>query len=60
MVIVMIDINSFREYSKYLSVVLKVYIILVLIIGIFGGYKILTNYIPPTIIHKNIPPELEF
>ncbi len=60
MAVVMIDINNFREYSKHLSLVLKIYIILIVIIGIFGGYKILTNYIPPIKMSIQNPPELEF
>jgi hypothetical protein len=39
-------IGDFRQYSKYLSGVLKVYLILIIVIGIFGGYKILTDYTP--------------
>lgn len=41
--IVVMHIGAFRQYSKYLSVVLKIYLIVVLIIGIFGGYMIVTN-----------------
>ena len=45
--IITIHIGNFRQYSKYLSVVLKIYLVTVLIIGIFGGYMILTSkYIP--------------
>lgn len=45
--IVIMHVGAFREYSKYLSVVLKVYIVTIIVIAIFGGYKILTHYTPP-------------
>lgn len=45
--IITLHIGSFRQYSKYLSVVLKIYLVTILIIGLFGGYMILTSkYIP--------------
>lgn len=44
--IVVMHIGRFKEYSKYLSVVLKIYLIVVLLISFFGGYKILTDYTP--------------
>ncbi len=44
--IVVMHIGGFKDYSKYLSIVLKIYLIVVLLIAIFGGYKILTDYTP--------------
>ena len=46
--IVVMHIGIFRQYSKYLSIVLKIYLVTILLIAIFGGYKILTGtYISP-------------
>ncbi len=45
--IITIHIGNFRQYSKYLSVVLKIYLITVLMIGIFGGYMLLTSKYTP-------------
>lgn len=39
-------IGNFKQYSKYLSVVLRIYLVVILLIAIFGGYKILTDYTP--------------
>ena len=44
--IVVMHIGGFKDYSKYLSMVLKIYLVIILIIAIFGGYKILTDYTP--------------
>lgn len=41
--IVVLHIGNFREYSRYLSVVLRLYLIALIVIGIFGGYMILTS-----------------
>ena len=56
MTIVIIDTNKFREYSKYLGFILKIYMVLIVIIALFGGYKILTNYTPPK---KMTPPPVQ-
>lgn len=46
--IVVMHIGDFRKYSKYLSVVLRLYLIAVLCIACFWIYKILTGkYIAP-------------
>lgn len=44
--IVVMHIGNFKQYSKYLSVVLKIYLVLIILIAIFGGYRILTDYTP--------------
>lgn len=44
--IVILHIGEFREYSRYLSVVLKIYLIAVVVIAIFGWYKVLTDDTP--------------
>ncbi len=47
--IVVMHIGTFRQYSKYLSIVLKIYLIAILTIALFGGYMILTGkYISST------------
>ena len=46
--IVVMHIGDFRKYSKYLSVVLRIYLVAVLAIACFGIYKILTGkYVAP-------------
>ncbi len=44
--IVVMHIGTFKEYSKYLSVVLKIYLISILVIAIFWAYKVSTDYTP--------------
>lgn len=41
--ILIMHVKDFRQYSKYLSVVLKIYLIVVVILAIFWSYKILSN-----------------
>ncbi len=45
--IVVRDIGNFKEYSKYLPTVLKIYLASIIIIAIFWAYKISTHYTPP-------------
>lgn len=46
--IVVMHIGEFQKYSKYLSVVLRIYLLAIFCIAIFGGYKILTGkYVAP-------------
>ncbi len=52
--IVVMHIGRFRDYSKYLSIVLKIYLIIILLISFFGGYKILTDYTPAKANRVNI------
>ncbi len=54
--IVVMHIGNFKQYSKYLSVVLRIYLVVILLIAIFGGYKILTDYTPAKK-SRNIPVE---
>ncbi len=51
-------IGNFKQYSKYLSIVLKIYLVVIMLIAIFWGYKILTDYTPAKKT-KNMP-TLEF
>jgi hypothetical protein len=40
-------IGDFRKYSKYLSVVLRIYMVTIVLIAIFGWYMMLTSkYVP--------------
>lgn len=57
--VVIIHIGQFREYSKYLSTVLRIYLITIVIIAIFWGYKILTNQSEP-VRKTTVPVELDF
>ena len=45
--IVVRDIGGFKDYSKYLPTVLKIYLASIIIIAIFWAYKISTHYTPP-------------
>ena len=45
--IVVMHIGNFKDYSKYLSIVLKIYLITIVVIAVFGAYKILSHYTPP-------------
>lgn len=46
--IVVMHIGDFRKYSKYLSVVLRLYLVTILCIACFWIYKILTgDYVAP-------------
>ena len=46
--IVVMHIGDFRKYSRYLSVVLRIYLVAVLAIACFWMYKILTGkYVAP-------------
>lgn len=47
--IVVMHIGDFRKYSKYLSIVLRIYLVAVLCIACFWIYKILTGtkYVAP-------------
>lgn len=41
-------IGEFRKYSRYVNPVLRLYIILVVAIALFGGYRVLTDDIQPS------------
>ncbi len=45
--IVLMDIGNFKQYSKYLPTVLRIYLATIIIIAIFWAYKISTHYTPP-------------
>ncbi len=44
--IVIMHIGTFKEYSKYLSIVLRIYLISIIIIAFFWAYKVYTDYTP--------------
>ena len=44
--IVVMHIGEFRQYSRYLSIVLKIYLLAIILIALFGGYQILTDDTP--------------
>ncbi|MFZ2256032.1 MAG: hypothetical protein WAW59_01500 [Patescibacteria group bacterium] len=46
--IVMMHIGEFRQYSRYINPVLRIYIVLVVLIALFGGYRVLTDDIQPS------------
>lgn len=56
--IVILHIGAFRAYSKYLSIVLRIYIIAVIMIALFGGYRVLTDHTPAK--NSNPPQNLDF
>lgn len=49
-------IGEFREYSRYLSVVLKIYVFTVVVIFFFWAYKIITS---PKVVWKKTPTTIE-
>lgn len=36
-------IGEFRQYSRYINPILRIYIVLVVLIWLFGAYKVLTD-----------------
>ncbi len=46
--ILIMHIGEFRQYSRYITPVLRLYIVLVAGIAVFGGYMVLTSDIVPT------------
>ena len=44
--IVIMHIGNFREYSRYLSTVLRIYLVSIIVIALFWAYKIYTDYTP--------------
>lgn len=46
--IIAMHIGEFRKYSRYVNPVLRLYIILVVAIALFGGYRVLTDDIQPS------------
>ena len=44
--IVIMHIGTFKEYSKYLSSVLRIYLVSIIIIALFWAYKIYNDYTP--------------
>lgn len=47
--IVIMHIGEFRQYSRYINPVLRAYVVLILLIAVFGGYQVLTNETPAVI-----------
>lgn len=46
--IVVMHIWEFRQYSRYINPVLRMYIILLIAIALFGWYRVLTDDIQPS------------
>lgn len=44
--IVTMHIGDFKQYSKYISPILRIYLVLIVLIALFGAYKIYTDYTP--------------
>jgi hypothetical protein len=36
-------IGEFRQYSRYINPILRIYIVLIVLIWLFGAYKVLTD-----------------
>lgn len=47
-VIFLMHIREYKQYSRYIGIVTKTYIIIVLTIAIIGGYFVLTGSIIPS------------
>jgi len=59
--IVVMHIGEFRQYSRHLSVVLRIYLIVVVLIALFGAYKVLTGkYVAPKKSETNKIQKLDF
>lgn len=43
----MMHIRDYRQYSRYITVIIRVYLTLMIIIALFGGYMILSGTIFP-------------
>jgi hypothetical protein len=41
--IVLMHIGEFRQYSRYINPILRIYIVLIVLIWLFGAYEVLTN-----------------
>ena len=44
--IVIMHIGIFKQYSKFLTPVIRIYLVMVILIAIFGAYKIYVDYTP--------------
>lgn len=47
--IVLMHIGEFRQYSKYITPILRIYLIVIVLIALFGAYKVLTSRVMPTL-----------
>jgi hypothetical protein len=47
-------IGEFRQYSRYITPVLRLYIVLVAGFAVFGGYMVLTSDILPTAVKPSV------
>ena len=45
--IFLIHIRDYRQYSRYITIITRIYLVLMLVIAIFGWYYILTGTIFP-------------
>ncbi|MDD2693879.1 MAG: hypothetical protein PHY14_03015 [Candidatus Gracilibacteria bacterium] len=47
--IVIMHIGNFRQYSRFLTPVIRIYLVIVILIALFGAYKIYNDYTPSKI-----------
>lgn len=57
--ILIMHIGEFRQYSRYITPVLRLYIVLVAGIAVFGAYMVLTSDIVPTAAKSSLGSELK-
>jgi amino acid permease len=58
--IVIMHIGEFRQYSRYINPILRLYVFLIVLIALFGGYKVLTDNTPSSATSSPTKVKMEF